>query len=377
MGRWLASLKTDPTGWLLDNACPPIRYRVLTEILGRPDDDPEVSRAREANYNYKPATRIAGQQQDSGVWHNALLAFEPPNSSRNRGPGMMSQVLALLEFGWKKDHPIIWRAADLLLRYVHLDPTADLFELRGICATNAAIEKHLRHMLARMSAAILCRAGYSADDRVKQRVEEILRDLDRLYTGDALSNLYTERTVTVPREEDGDRTLRILRDDAVVPDYPLLTLLAFSEGAADGALRRSVLGKVGAYMAAPQPAAFAAFDLGGKIIPKATDLLVRDQPKDYFVREKRLGQLLQDLELLARTGLLERRPEWVSLLQWVVGMQDGEGVFRADDVMDKGVSRLAYHYFPLEDSWRGRSKKYTDVAFRVLLILTILDRAGV
>ena len=42
MTDWRSSLRSDPTPWLLDNASPPIRYRVLTELLDRGRDDLDV-----------------------------------------------------------------------------------------------------------------------------------------------------------------------------------------------------------------------------------------------------------------------------------------------------------------------------------------------
>ena len=42
--------------------------------------------------------------------------------------------------------------------------------------------------------------------------------------------------------------------------------------------------------------------------------------------------------------------------------------------IEKSVSRSQYHYFPLEDSWRGKHKRFTDVTFRMVLILKILDK---
>ena len=33
MTDWKSSLRSDPMPWLLENACPAIRYRVLTELL--------------------------------------------------------------------------------------------------------------------------------------------------------------------------------------------------------------------------------------------------------------------------------------------------------------------------------------------------------
>ena len=47
MTDWRASLRFDAIPWLLENGSPPIRYRVLTELLGLPRDDQDVQQARD------------------------------------------------------------------------------------------------------------------------------------------------------------------------------------------------------------------------------------------------------------------------------------------------------------------------------------------
>ena len=47
MTDWKFGLKADPTPWLLEKDNPSVRYLVLTEILDRPDKDPEVRRVKD------------------------------------------------------------------------------------------------------------------------------------------------------------------------------------------------------------------------------------------------------------------------------------------------------------------------------------------
>ena len=78
---------------------------------------------------------------------------------------------------------------------------------------------------------------------------------------------------------------------------------------------------------------------------------------------------------MARTGTLLENPKAVALLEWLLTLFDGEGVLHADHAIEKHVARSLYHYFPLEESWRGKHKKYTDATFRTALILKLLDRS--
>ena len=76
MPSWLERLKADPVDWLLEKACPTIRFRTLVEILDRPHDDPDVYKAREEANNYKPAVTISRLQKESGTWLDKILEFE-------------------------------------------------------------------------------------------------------------------------------------------------------------------------------------------------------------------------------------------------------------------------------------------------------------
>lgn len=48
MSDWKAVLKSDPTGWLLEEENPSVRFYTLTDILDKPEQDPEVQQAKRA-----------------------------------------------------------------------------------------------------------------------------------------------------------------------------------------------------------------------------------------------------------------------------------------------------------------------------------------
>src|SRR2546428_5516946 len=101
MTGWSERLSASCIPWLIERACPPIQYRTLTEILQRKPDDWDVQRAKERVYAYEPAVAISRSQQPGGTWLDKILEFDTPNASRKRGPGMVNQFLALLEYGWE------------------------------------------------------------------------------------------------------------------------------------------------------------------------------------------------------------------------------------------------------------------------------------
>ena len=68
MREWKQKLKADPTEWLLEPACPPVRYRTLVEIADRPPDDAEVRAAQAAIRDYAAVAALLASQEGDGHW---------------------------------------------------------------------------------------------------------------------------------------------------------------------------------------------------------------------------------------------------------------------------------------------------------------------
>jgi hypothetical protein len=375
MATWLDRLKKNPTDWLLEKACPPIVHRVLVEVLERPATDLHVKSAREGAFNFKNAVSISRTQQESGVWLDKVLEFEPPNPSRKRGPGMVNQVLALVEYGWDATHPIIHCSADRLLRYCRQDSTADLYELKGYAGSNPKGNQLIQAALAVISAAVLSRAGYGDDPAVKAVVASVMKDLEEHYPGGTTRpNLY-DGTLTIAEESKDDGEYRLLRPGHHCPDMFLYYLMAFNpEFATERG--RQIARRVSDALFLGDELPHRIREVQGKRFLKLTDLSIGhwDQA-DY--EQGRVSFLLHDLELLARTGTLVHYEKALRLLDWLIGLGDAEdGVIRLESEIEKHLSRSQYHYFPLEESWRGKHKRFSDVTFRVLLILKILDETS-
>jgi hypothetical protein len=54
--------------WLLESENPSVRYRALTELLGVPQDDPDVRQVRAAIINSKPVLKIFAKMHPDGYW---------------------------------------------------------------------------------------------------------------------------------------------------------------------------------------------------------------------------------------------------------------------------------------------------------------------
>lgn len=375
MGRWLDRVQGKPLDWLMEKAGPSIRYRYLTEIEKRPADDFDVTAIRQEVYAFKPAQTIAGARSDDGTWFGSLLGFEAMNLNRKKGPGTVPQYLALVEYGWGKDHPIIWSTSELLQGLMWEDPSIDLCELNGYLGGDPSVESWLRKRLSRIALTLLVRSGFQDDPGVKRKKAEYLSELIAFYDGDIHAKIYTGQTTRTVETDDEPReeTCTIYDPSAPLPSNYLLTLLAFDPELRQGDEASVMLDRLGAYLFEHPAPDIEITEIGGKTFEKETDLEVRNLDQAAFAERKLVGRLLQDLELLARCGLLTKSPKAVALLEWIISLQDDEGVVRAEDFIEKVVNRWDYGFFPLEDNWRGRHKKFTDVTFRLHLILSLLD----
>jgi hypothetical protein len=367
MGRWTDRFPASPAPWLLEKSCPPIQYRTLVEVLGRSPDEWDVQRAKERVYAFEPAVAISRAQQPSGTWLDKILEFEPPNATRRRGPGLVNQVLALLEYGWELSHPIVHCSAELLFQY--LDPAAnvELYELNAYGAQQTEARSALRGALSRIAAAILARAG-SDDPRLAAFAATFLDQLDAQYRDPANPAVY-DGTVEIPEEG----VFRRLRPDAVPIDMFSLYLMAFLPAAAGSPRAREIVARAISHLFSSSGEPRLVLEVDGKRLLRLRLPRIFDLEQGQFA-DLKLAYLLHDLEIMARTGTLLRHEKARALLDWVLGMAQADGVLRPGPEIGKAATPSQYHYFPLEDSWRGKHKKFTDVTFRALLIASLLDR---
>lgn len=147
--------------WLLgEEADPSVRARVLTDVLGRPDDDEQVRRARSQIGRAGWAAEILHRQHPGGHWevHQAT----PRSLYRPKYIATKWCMLVLSDLSVRGTHPRVKKAADLFLRtYAH--PVAGLGHGGGeICFTGNSV---------RMMAIF----GRLSDRRVQNAIQWILR----------------------------------------------------------------------------------------------------------------------------------------------------------------------------------------------------------
>jgi hypothetical protein len=101
-------LRGDSLGWLLEPARPNLQWRVLVELVGRPEDSPAVRRARGGASAAEPVASLLAELHPDGVWANSAATWAPYD-----GPGW--RLIAAVRWGADPEDPRLHAASDRLL----------------------------------------------------------------------------------------------------------------------------------------------------------------------------------------------------------------------------------------------------------------------
>lgn len=155
-------MRTRVLDWLLEPAQPGIRWRTLTELMGRPSSDPEVRAARIAIAQRGWSADLLAQRDAMGGWNDGSSPYRPKYTSSNW------RMLVLSELGGTREDPEIAAACE---RWMAAFPTTD-----GGLGGNSSGTPHL--CLAANMARALLRFGYAGDRRVQRTLEWLVEVAD-------------------------------------------------------------------------------------------------------------------------------------------------------------------------------------------------------
>lgn len=143
--------------WLLGEDQPAIRYRTLSELLGRSARDPEVREARERIPTVGWAADLLAEREPGGWWGNASNHYHPKYVST------YWKMLVLSDLGLTRDLPAIRESCELWTRTKPVQRREPGVHLPGF----------LHHCVVGMSARAFLRFGYHDDPRVREGLEWI------------------------------------------------------------------------------------------------------------------------------------------------------------------------------------------------------------
>lgn len=150
--------------WLLQAETPTIRYRTLVDLMGYPNDAPEVIAARQAIMMEGPVPQILAAQKDGGQWKHIDNYYQPKYVSTHWS------LLLLAELDVDSNDPRFQQGVEYMLQ-----------------ATTGEIEKRIAnadYALACLWANILryaVHAGRLHDDRTALIIKYLLDDLQHGY----------------------------------------------------------------------------------------------------------------------------------------------------------------------------------------------------
>lgn len=361
MTDWRSSLRSDPMPWLLENACAPIRYRTLVELLELPKDHPEVQKAKQDMQAYGPAVKLEKAQKKDGSWGSAIHASDTHKFQTCTENGM----LQLFEFGWNREQKAVRQGAKVLRQYMTQKKDLAFYEFAKVVKGDDRRETYYRWFLRNLALGLLVRAGYE-EDKNRTAVLELL---------DACAGFVDDPVSRNPTEEIG-ANLPLIRLESwkrgyvFFPDLHALRVFAWSPWLLGGEMAKMRLKKIFDYVLSETYQELAP-ELG--LIRTAKGAFARGggvevHPVEHYQKTGRVDELLMVLELLARLGLINRYPVLMGHLEWLQSLQGKDGRWNLPTKLwsDTGLwSQL----LRIEKDWRSPVRKEADLTFRVLLVL--------
>ena len=312
-------------------------------------------------YSYRPAIRLAVQQQRDGTWNRSILSLPSRHSADFAHVGTVPAVRRLIESGWNAESPPLILARRLLFRLLAEDnDPAFVYEL-GSKARDDDLVRRSRGLFREAAAAALAQCGYENDPRLRGAARRIL-----------------ERTVAYLESPLGAKpwsrvgNTHVLPAESAPPSLYTLTMLAhmpifrhehFTE-----------VERVYDWIAQPLPRQEAVQVFGKKQISQP-HLVMGDMLPHRNAVDADIPFALMWLETMARLNFLKRNDGWMKLFERFVDDRDRSGVWHPHKGMERPstVHPWAWSTFPLDDGL-GPDSKWTDVTFRIGLIGKLLGR---
>ena len=153
-------LKKDPLPWLLepDMENPGVRYFALRDLLGRPEDDPDVREARSAIMAQGPVPRILEAQHPQGYWVKPGGGYWPSYRAT------VWQIIFMAELGADPQDEHLKRGCEYLLSH-------SLAKNGAFSMSERPIPSKAIHCLNGDLIYALTRLGYEDDPRLQSAID--------------------------------------------------------------------------------------------------------------------------------------------------------------------------------------------------------------
>ena len=348
-----------PVNWIRDNACAPIRWRTVTEILPTGAATPEdIELLRDELLSYKRVVQTLKKQKDDGVWGGNILGLAAAKAQGIKDVGTVAQYRHLLELGVPIDCRAYRLTDRVFFRLLSRDgDPALMYEYRKSVKTNPALEAWSRDLMREAATAALAQSGQSEDPRIRGSAHRIATSISQF-----LRSELAEKPIT----KKGARS--ILDPEAHPPTLFSVSMLAYLPN-----LQRERAGfvdRLAQFVSRPAPKRTYSIQIGRKVIKPTFHLLGDPLQTDAGGNPKDVPFALHWIELLVRLGVLEHSPTAQRALARMLKDCDETGVWSPKNIraIPKSASGLADFAFPLELDGRTPERRKADVTFRLALI---------
>jgi len=167
MSDWRSFLKADPTGWLLEKDNPSVRYFALTEILNKPENDPEAEEAKDEIMEVGAVPKILAKQSNEGYWDNPTNFYTP------KYKGTVWQLMILAELGVNEKDERVRKACEFILDNSQDRESGGFSGAHARVKTGGGSHGGVMPCLTGNMVWSLIRFGYLGDPRVQRGIEWI------------------------------------------------------------------------------------------------------------------------------------------------------------------------------------------------------------
>jgi hypothetical protein len=148
--------------WLLEEEQPGVRYRALTDLLGRTDRDPEVRKARAQALRVGWAAETLAERRPGAEWRDGSSLYRPKYTSTHW------KMIALADLGLSRGSPAVRNACEYWM--------AGFAARGGGLGGSSSGAPH--YCVAGNMARALIRYGYADDPRVVATLEWLVSVAD-------------------------------------------------------------------------------------------------------------------------------------------------------------------------------------------------------
>lgn len=154
-------LKADPTDWLLEDDNPSVRYLALRDLLGKREQDSEVSEARRRIMEVGMVPKVLAKQHPGGHWGRPEDFYQ-----RSKYKGTVWNTILLAELCADPDDERVKAACEFVLRWSQERSTGG-FSVTGSDRAGGHRSRVVCCLTGNMAFSLI-RLGYGDDQRVRK-----------------------------------------------------------------------------------------------------------------------------------------------------------------------------------------------------------------